>query len=137
MDPKLESNGLPPYPNLPGHLDSRRIEEIRRTLMVANLDSSVSVDQLLEFFVANSVEIKYLRLCTRDSDTDHYALVELNEQSQVVNALLLNGKMLAEKPIKLYHSNQVRPLNIANIDHFHIPTICTYIPSYLNTDLRK
>ncbi|XP_063987729.1 probable splicing factor, arginine/serine-rich 7 [Diachasmimorpha longicaudata] len=106
MDPKLESNGLPPYPNLPGHLDSRRIEEIRRTLVVANLDSSVSVDQLLEFFVSNGVEIKYLRLCTRDSDTDHYALMELNEQSQVVNALLLNGKILADKSIKLFHSTQ-------------------------------
>ncbi|XP_034933783.1 probable splicing factor, arginine/serine-rich 7 [Chelonus insularis] len=105
-DPKLESNGLPPYPNLPGHLDSRRIEEIRRTLIVANLDDSVSVDHLLEFFSNNNVEIKYLRLCTRDSDTDHYALIELTEQTQVVTALMLNGKMLADKPIKLYHSTQ-------------------------------
>lgn len=106
IDPKLDANGLPGYPHLPGHLDSRRIEEIRRTLVVGNLNSSVSVEQLLEFFVSNGVEIKYLRLCTRDSDTEHYALLELSEQSSVVAALQLNGKLLAEKPIKLCHSTQ-------------------------------
>lgn len=106
MDPKLESNSLPSYPHLPGHLDSRRIEEIRRTLVIANLDSSVTTDHLLDFFSTNNVEIKYLRLCSRDSDTDHYALVELSEQAAVVSALLLNGKVLAERPIKIYHSTQ-------------------------------
>ncbi|KAK0167662.1 hypothetical protein PV327_005030 [Microctonus hyperodae] len=106
LDPKLDLNGLPAYPNLPGHLDSRRIEEIRRTLIVANLDSSVSVDQLLDFFGSNNIEIKYLRLCTRDSDTDHYALLELTEQTHVVAALMLNDKYLADKAIKIYHSTQ-------------------------------
>ncbi|XP_076286683.1 splicing regulatory protein 54 [Lasioglossum baleicum] len=106
IDPKLEANGLPPYPHLPGHLDSRRIEEIRRTLVIANLDPSVTTDNLLDFFSNNSVEVKYLRICTRDSDTEHYALVELSEQSAVVSALLLNGKMLLDRPIKIYHSTQ-------------------------------
>ncbi|XP_011865495.1 PREDICTED: probable splicing factor, arginine/serine-rich 7 isoform X2 [Vollenhovia emeryi] len=106
MDPKLEANGLPSYPHLPGHLDSRRIEEIRRTLVVANLDASISSEQLLDFFSNNNVEIKYLRLCSRDSDAEHYALVELSEQAAVVAALMLNGKQLAERPIKLYHSTQ-------------------------------
>lgn len=106
MDPKLEANGLPPYPHLPGHLDSRRIEEIRRTLVIANLDASVSSEQLLDFFGNNNVEIKYLRMCSRDSDTEHYALLELSEQGAVVSALLLNGKQLADRPIKIYHSTQ-------------------------------
>lgn len=106
MDPKLEANGLPPYPHLPGHLDSRRIEEIRRTLLVANLDSLVSPEQLLDFFSNNNVEIKYLRMCSRDSDSEHYALVELSEQAAVIAALLLNGKQLMERPIKIYHSTQ-------------------------------
>jgi len=106
MDPKLEASGLPPYPHLPGHLDSRRIEEIRRTLIIANLDASVSPEQLLDFFSNNNVEIKYLRICSRDSDTEHYALVELSEQAAVVAALLLNSKSLADRPIKIYHSTQ-------------------------------
>ncbi|XP_076170225.1 splicing regulatory protein 54 isoform X2 [Ptiloglossa arizonensis] len=106
IDPKLESNGLPPYPHLPGHLDSRRIEEIRRTLVLANLDPSMTTDQLLDFFSTNNVEVKYLRMCTRDSDSEHYALVELSEQATVVSALLFNGKMLMDRPIKIYHSTQ-------------------------------
>lgn len=106
MDPKLEANGLPPYPHLPGHLDSRRIEEIRRTLVVANLDTSVNPEQLLDFFSGNNVEIKYLRMCSRDSDTELYALLELSEQGAVVSTLMLNGKILAERPIKIYHSTQ-------------------------------
>lgn len=106
MDPKLEANGLPPYPHLPGHLDSRRIEEIRRTLVLANLDPSVTTDHLLDFFGTNNVEVKYLRMCSRDSDTEHYALVELSEQTAVVSALLLNGKVLIDRPIKIYHSTQ-------------------------------
>ncbi|KAI4480411.1 hypothetical protein M0802_014248 [Mischocyttarus mexicanus] len=106
MDPKLETHGLPPYPHLPGHLDSRRIEEIRRTLVIANLDGSTTAEQLLDFFSNNNVEIKYLRLCTRDSDADHYALVELTEQGAVVSALLLNGKTLGDRHIKIYHSTQ-------------------------------
>ncbi|EZA60302.1 probable splicing factor, arginine/serine-rich 7 isoform X2 [Ooceraea biroi] len=106
MDPKLEANGLPSYPHLPGHLDSRRIEEIRRTLVIANLDVSVSPEQLMDFFSNNNVEIKYLRTCSRDSDGEHYALVELSEQALVIAALLLNGKSLAERAIKIYHSTQ-------------------------------
>ena len=31
-DPKLEANGLPPYPPLPANYDSHKIEEIRRLL---------------------------------------------------------------------------------------------------------
>ncbi|XP_066598587.1 probable splicing factor, arginine/serine-rich 7 [Prorops nasuta] len=106
MDPKLEANGLPPYPHLPGYLDSRRIEEIRRTLVVANLIASVTAEQLLDYFYNNNIEIKYIRLCSRDSDDDHYALVELSEQTAVVSALLLNGSMFLDKPIKIYHSTQ-------------------------------
>lgn len=106
MDPKLEANGLPPYPHLPGHLDSRRIEEIRRTLMVANLDPSVTTEQLLEFFIKHNVEVKYSRLCTRDSDTEHYALVELTDQLSIVPALQLNDEFLGDRPLKIYHSIQ-------------------------------
>ncbi|XP_033222203.1 probable splicing factor, arginine/serine-rich 7 [Belonocnema kinseyi] len=106
MDPTLEANGLPPYPHLPGHLDSRRIEEIRRTLIVANLDPSITAEQLLDFFAENNVEVKYSRLCTRDSDTDHYALLELTEQTSIVPALQLNGSLLGDMPISIYHSLQ-------------------------------
>lgn len=106
MDPKLEGNNLPLYPPLPGHLDCRRIEEIRRTLVIGNLSSTITEGHIIEFFGANSLEVKYVRLCTRDSDSDTYALVEFSEQSMIVPALQLNGQVLDGRPIRLCHSNQ-------------------------------
>ncbi len=38
-DPRLTELELPNYPNLPPTYDSRRIEEIRRTILIANIDS--------------------------------------------------------------------------------------------------
>lgn len=104
MDPKLESNGLPLYPNLPGHLDTRKIEEIRRTLVIGNLDSSTTEQHILDFLSNNNLEVKYVRMCTRDSDNDHYALVEFSEQAAIVPALQLNGQNLNDKPLKMTHS---------------------------------
>ena len=42
--------GLPQYPPLPGNVDPQRIEEIRRTVYVANLDPTVTPEQVLNFF---------------------------------------------------------------------------------------
>ncbi|KAJ8667284.1 hypothetical protein QAD02_008946 [Eretmocerus hayati] len=106
MDPKLEANGLPLYPNLPGALDSRRIEEIRRTLVLGNLDSSTTEKQILDFFSKHNIEVKYTRLCTRESDNNQYALIEFSEQSSIVPALLLNGQVFNNKPIQMTHAMQ-------------------------------
>lgn len=106
MDPKLEANNLPTYPHLPGHLDSRKIEELRRTLVLGNLDSSTTEQQIIDFFNDNNIEVKYVRLCTRDSDNNHYALVEFSEQSSIVPALQLNGQTLNDRIVKMNHSVQ-------------------------------
>ena len=41
-DPRLTALGLPQYPPLPSNTDPSKIEEIRRTVYVSNLDPSVS-----------------------------------------------------------------------------------------------
>ena len=50
IDPKLTEMGLPQYPPLPGNVDPQRIEEIRRTIYVGNLDPTVTPEQVLNFF---------------------------------------------------------------------------------------
>ncbi len=50
IDPRLTEMGLPQYPSLPGNVDPQRIEEIRRTVYVGNLDPTVTAEQLLNFF---------------------------------------------------------------------------------------
>ena len=41
-DPRLTALGLPQYPALPGSTDPSKIEEIRRTVYVSNLNKAVS-----------------------------------------------------------------------------------------------
>uniref|UniRef100_A0A1B6CCM7 RRM domain-containing protein n=1 Tax=Clastoptera arizonana TaxID=38151 RepID=A0A1B6CCM7_9HEMI len=104
-DPVLVSNGLPLYPPLPITYDSRRIEEIRRTLLVINIDNSISAQQLIDFF-GTAGDVKYIRFCTRDNDSNRYALVEFSEQSSIIPALKMNGTELAGKMIQVYHATQ-------------------------------
>ena len=37
-DPRLNALGLPQYPPLPASLDAAKVEEIRRTVYIGNLD---------------------------------------------------------------------------------------------------
>jgi len=104
-DPLLASNGLPPYPPLPVTYDARRIEEIRRTLLVINIDNSISAQQLIDFF-STAGDVKYVRFCTRDNDSNRYALVEFSEQSSIIPGLKMNGTELAGKMIQVYHATQ-------------------------------
>ena len=41
-DPELTDRNLPPYPVLPGVLDVVKVEEIRRTVYLSNVDKNVS-----------------------------------------------------------------------------------------------
>ncbi|XP_054263912.1 probable splicing factor, arginine/serine-rich 7 [Macrosteles quadrilineatus] len=104
-DPLLASNGLPPYPPLPVTYDARRIEEIRRTLLVINIDNSISAQQLIDFF-STAGDVKYVRFCTRDNDSNRYALLEFSEQSSIIPGLKMNGTELAGKMIQVYHATQ-------------------------------
>ncbi len=48
IDPELTERNLPSYPPLPGTLDIPKIEEIRRTVYLSNLDKNVNI-----FFVVD------------------------------------------------------------------------------------
>ncbi|XP_046405646.1 probable splicing factor, arginine/serine-rich 7 isoform X3 [Ischnura elegans] len=115
FDPRLEANGLPPYPPLPANLDSRKIEEIRRTLVVGQIDSSTTAQHVLEF-ASKAGEVKYIRFCIRNEDKKHYALMEFTDQGSVIAGLKLNDTELHGKKVKVYHSIQaiVKPQTKSN-----------------------
>ncbi|KAK9499184.1 hypothetical protein O3M35_003683 [Rhynocoris fuscipes] len=102
-DPVLISNGLPPYPPLPINYDSVRIEEIRRTVVAANIDNNITAQQLIDFFGAAG-DVKYVRFCTRENDPNKYALIEFSEQSSIITALKMNGSELLGRPVQITHS---------------------------------
>ena len=105
-DPSLADDGLPAFPLLPGTLPVSQIEEIRRTVTVAGLDSTVSAQQCMEFFADNAGEVKYFRYCTRASDSIKYALVEFTERCSLLKALKLDGSTLGTTAIQVVHSTE-------------------------------
>lgn len=104
-DPQLEVNGLPVYPPLPVTYDSRKVEEVRRTLLVTNFDPSLSTNNLTDFF-SEAGEVKYLRMCTRSIDNTTNVLIEFSEQPSIISALKLNGKTIKGKTINVVHATQ-------------------------------
>lgn len=104
IDPRLTALGLPQYPQLPANMDPSKIEEIRRTVYVGNLDSSLPAEQVLKFF--NDIgEVKFVRMAGDDSQPTRFAFVEFTDQSSVANALQYNGVIFGNRPLKINHSN--------------------------------
>lgn len=104
QDPQLAAMGLPPYPPLPATMDPTKVEEIRRTVYVGNLDSSATTEQLLKFF-SQMGEVKYVRMAGGESQPTRFAFVEFTEQSSVGRALQFNGIEFAGRSLKINHSN--------------------------------
>lgn len=103
-DHRLSALGLQHYPQLPVNTEPARIEEIRRTVYVGNLDSTITPDQVMNFF--NDIgEIKYIRLAGDDTQPTRFAFVEFNHQASVANALLRHGFVLGSRGLKINHSN--------------------------------
>ncbi|KAK3581845.1 hypothetical protein CHS0354_025299 [Potamilus streckersoni] len=110
-DPRLTAHGLPQYPPLPGSTDPAKIEEIRRTVVVGNLDSITTGEHVLSFF-SQVGEIKYVKL-SEDSDGTRIALVEFSDQRSIASALTYNGVMFQNRPLRVTHSYSsiIKPQN--------------------------
>lgn len=104
-DPRLDEAGLPQYPPLPASTSSEKVEEIRRTVCVIGLDSTVSAQQSVETF-SRAGEVKFFRHCTRENDSVKYGLIEFTEQPSVVEALKMNDLQLGMSRIKVTHALQ-------------------------------
>lgn len=105
-DPRLTAMGLPQYPPLPANIDPSKIDEIRRTVYVGNLDSAggVTAEALLQFF--NQIgEVKFVRMAGEETQPTRFAFVEFSDVAAVAQALTYNGVMFFNRPLKIHHSN--------------------------------
>ncbi|XP_050674725.1 probable splicing factor, arginine/serine-rich 7 isoform X2 [Leptidea sinapis] len=103
-DPKMAAAGLPQYPPLPATYDARKIEEIRRTLLISDV-GSLTHQQLIDYF-CQAGEVNYLRFCEREADPCKYALIEMTEQESLIKALQFNGTAIDGQIIKVQHATQ-------------------------------
>lgn len=104
VDQTFAALGVPQPPPLI-NVDPTKVEEIRRTVYVGNLDSgTVTAEQLLNFFQKVG-EVKYVRMAGDETQPTRFAFVEFSEQASVAKALTYNGVMFAGRPLKINHSN--------------------------------
>lgn len=102
-DPKLDENNLPPYPELPINTDGRKVEEIRRTIIVIDISSDWEMDEIMDYF-AKAGEIKYARFA--EKNRIKYCMIEYCEQKSVIEALKLQGNEFLGRKLNIYHSTQ-------------------------------
>ncbi|XP_030004268.1 splicing regulatory glutamine/lysine-rich protein 1 isoform X2 [Sphaeramia orbicularis] len=101
LDP-MAVNSQPP---LMGNVDPSKIDEIRRTVYVGNLNSqTTTAEQLLEFFKQVG-DVKFVRMAGDETQPTRFAFVEFVEQDSVARALTFNGVMFGDRPLKVNHSN--------------------------------
>ncbi|XP_037548648.1 splicing regulatory glutamine/lysine-rich protein 1 [Nematolebias whitei] len=92
-------------PPLTGNVDPSKLDEIRRTVYVGNLNSqTTTADQLLEFFKQVG-DVKFVRMAGDETQPTRFAFVEFIEQESVARALTLNGVTFGDRPLKVNHSN--------------------------------
>ncbi|KAK7101234.1 hypothetical protein V1264_024049 [Littorina saxatilis] len=102
-DPRLNALGLPQYPPLPANLDAAKVEEIRRTVYIGNLDPKTTPDNLISFF-SQAGEVKYVRMAGDGSSGSRGAYLELTDQRSVATCLGYNGINFNGRTITVSHS---------------------------------
>uniref|UniRef100_A0A8C5H0D5 Splicing regulatory glutamine/lysine-rich protein 1 n=1 Tax=Gouania willdenowi TaxID=441366 RepID=A0A8C5H0D5_GOUWI len=99
------TSSLSSQPPLMGNVDPTKIDEIRRTVYVGNLNSqTTTADQLLEFF-RQVGDVKFVRMAGDETQPTRFAFVEFIDQDAVARALTFNGVMFGDRPLKVNHSN--------------------------------
>lgn len=98
-------SGVTSQPPLMGNVDPSKIDEIRRTVYVGNLNSqTTTAEQLLEFFKQVG-DVKFVRMAGDETQPTRFAFVEFSDQDSVTRALTFNGVMFGDRPLKINHSN--------------------------------
>ncbi|XP_063310151.1 splicing regulatory glutamine/lysine-rich protein 1 isoform X3 [Pelobates fuscus] len=94
-----------PQPPLMGNVDPTKVDEIRRTIYVGNLNSqTTTAEQLLEFFKQVG-DVRFVRMAGDETQPTRFAFVEFADQNSVTRALTFNGVMFGDRPLKINHSN--------------------------------
>nr|XP_002129672.1 splicing regulatory glutamine/lysine-rich protein 1-like [Ciona intestinalis] len=100
-----------------GVIDQTKLDEIKRTIYVGNLDSKqATADQLMTFF-GTCGEVKFVRMAGDETQPTRFAFIEFAKIEHVDSAMKLNGTLFGDRALKINHSNNaivkpaVKPVN--------------------------
>ncbi|KAJ1719701.1 hypothetical protein LPJ53_005577 [Coemansia erecta] len=94
-----------------------KAEEISRTVYVGNIASGVTEQQLMDGFAGCGL-VAYVKMAGDVSQPTRFAFVEFADAETVPRALLMNGTMMAGRPLKVNHSK-----NAINKPRLAVPTL--------------
>ncbi|CAF4632840.1 unnamed protein product, partial [Rotaria sp. Silwood1] len=117
VDPELTDRNLPSYPPLPGTLDVTKVEEIRRTVYLSNLDKNIGLDILHEF-LSQIGEIRFIRAAYIDENAEtRGAYVEFSEQPSIPKVLSINGFQFFGRPLLVNHATSciIKPATVRGL----------------------
>lgn len=103
-DPKLIEFNLPEYPPLPITFDARKIEEIRRTIILIDIPADWELQEIIKYFGEQAGEVKYARFA--EKSRQKHVMIEFCDQKSVVKALKMQGSEFLGKRLNIYHSMQ-------------------------------
>ncbi|KAM4708551.1 splicing regulatory glutamine/lysine-rich protein 1 [Discoglossus pictus] len=105
LTPAISALSELPQPPLMGNVDPTKVDEIRRTIYVGNLNSqTTTAEQLLEYFKQVG-DVRFVRMAGDETQPTRFAFVEFADQNSVTRALSFNGVMFGDRPLKINHSN--------------------------------
>ncbi|CAF1221149.1 unnamed protein product [Adineta steineri] len=117
IDPELTDRNLPSYPPLSGTLDIPKVEEIRRTVYLSNLDKDIDLDVLHEFLLQIG-EIRYIRSAYTDENAEvRGTYVEFSEQPSIPKVLSINGFQFFGRPLFVNHATScvIKPATVRGL----------------------
>ncbi|KAJ1919734.1 hypothetical protein H4219_001763 [Mycoemilia scoparia] len=83
--------------------DPAKAEEISRTIYVGNIASTVSAQQLMDFF-SQAGPVAYVKMAGDGMQPTRFSFIEFADIASSQAALKMSGAMLADRPLKVNHS---------------------------------
>lgn len=89
---------------MPISFDAKKIEEIRRTIIVIDIPADWELQDIIKHFGEHAGEVKYARFA--EKSRQKHAMLEFCEQKSVARALKMQGSEFMGKRLNIYHSMQ-------------------------------
>ncbi len=80
-------------------LQAAKNEEIARTVYCGNINSRVSIPQIVDFF-SECGPVAFIRMAGNEQQPTRFAFVEFVDNNGAQRAMSMSGRMLEDKPIK-------------------------------------
>lgn len=103
-DPKLEESGLQGYPLLERENYEHRIDEVRRTVIMKEVESKWTLEEISKLMEAKAGKVRWICSAHIGSERSKAAMIEFDKQEDVIAALKMNGKEFEGSTLKIVHS---------------------------------